>query len=146
VRELGSLIQPHCNAARITLEVSVPALETPIEGNRDELRQALLPLLMNALDALPVGGTLRLSLVADQRLATIAVTIPGREILPGPSAADHSAPAASRSDRARRATLAVIAAHHGRIGSPVRTDTGLCFEVELPLAPRTAGEATCSSR
>jgi len=144
VHELGSLIQPHCHSARVTLEVSVPALEIPIEGNRDELRQALLPLVMDALDALPPGGALRLSLVADQRLATIAIAIPGQEPLPGPSPAILGEPATSRSDRAQRAARSVIDAHRGRLASPARPNTGLCFEIELPLEASHNGGTTCS--
>lgn len=48
--------------ARVVATLDRPAHALPVSGNRGELRQALLNLLLNAVQAMPAGGEIRVSL------------------------------------------------------------------------------------
>jgi signal transduction histidine kinase len=58
VRETADLIAPAVDRARVTLMVEAPALPATVRGHADQLQQALLNLLANAIDATPPGGVI----------------------------------------------------------------------------------------
>ncbi len=77
-------IQRMCTSTfdrRVRIEVDVPYGLPPVEGDAGQIEQALLNLCINARDAMPQGGTLRLSARLDQVDQEAAFTI--RDIRPG---------------------------------------------------------------
>ncbi|MDA8429901.1 MAG: ATP-binding protein [Geobacteraceae bacterium] len=54
----------------------------PIDGNRDRLTQVLLNVVKNALQAVPAGGTVRITAGADMRHAHVTVSDNGHGISP----------------------------------------------------------------
>jgi two-component system sensor histidine kinase CreC len=54
-REASSSVEPAFGSAGVRLALSVPAIATPIRGERVLLREALVNLLQNALDFSPAG-------------------------------------------------------------------------------------------
>ena len=59
VTEVLGLVEHTLLASGIRLERDLAALLPPVRGNRSELRQVLLNLVTNAIDAMPKGGALR---------------------------------------------------------------------------------------
>ncbi|GJM22079.1 MAG: hypothetical protein DHS20C15_19940 [Planctomycetota bacterium] len=62
VRELATLMRPQTREAKVKLEVQTPRTQVPLLAVRDHLKQALLNLIVNAMEAMPDGGTLSLQL------------------------------------------------------------------------------------
>lgn len=60
-RETLKAFQPALTAKKIALQASFDASEDTVPGDQAQLQQALLNLLLNALDATPAGGTIRLT-------------------------------------------------------------------------------------
>src|SRR5688572_14889358 len=79
IREAAESLQPACDEKNITLVTSLGAIPCMVRGDHGELEQLFLNLLMNAHEATPPGGTLRVDLVrTDEHVAiTVADTGPG---------------------------------------------------------------------
>jgi len=63
---LGSLVRPNARMRRIDLEIADAPKELLVLANRAEMKQVVLNLLKNALDAMPGGGRLKMSLAAER--------------------------------------------------------------------------------
>ena len=73
VRDLEDLLRPQCARQKIALTTSVPDDPVRVLGVRDALKQALVNLGINALEAMPDGG--RLSLAIDARDSQVVITV-----------------------------------------------------------------------
>src|SRR5207249_1999402 len=71
IRDLESLIRPQCERQKIALSARLPDDPVRVLGVRDALKQALLNLGINALEAMPQGGTLELRLEGHDSKAVI---------------------------------------------------------------------------
>jgi signal transduction histidine kinase len=60
LQALAAAFQPSFEAGRVTVDVEVPA-RTAVEGDPGQLRRLFLNLLLNAREAMPAGGRVRLS-------------------------------------------------------------------------------------
>jgi signal transduction histidine kinase len=122
---------------RVTLDLVLCAEPATVIGYVDRLYQVVFHLVINAMAAMPRGGTVTLrvfrgSLVTVECLDT------------GPGIPPHQVPHLwDACDRIRAggggggglpATLAVVEAHRGRLSYRPAPGTGACFTVELPAA------------
>ena len=60
IRDLEALLAPQATLRQIVLAVHLPDREVPLVGRRDRLKQALLNIASNALEAMPNGGELNI--------------------------------------------------------------------------------------
>lgn len=60
VRELAEFFGPDAANRGVAMQVQVPAGPLPVRGDRDLLKQALLNLVINGIEAMPGGGTMKL--------------------------------------------------------------------------------------
>jgi signal transduction histidine kinase len=79
VNHCAALIEPQMKAKGVEFRV-VSRGETPLFLDRDQMTQALLNLLLNALEATPAGGKITLSLWSDHNGAVITITDTGHGI------------------------------------------------------------------
>jgi signal transduction histidine kinase len=82
VEEVVGVIRPECDAARVTVVVEGVDRLPPITGDPTMLRQALLNLALNARQAMPNGGSLRISATARAKRVDISVEDTGIGIKP----------------------------------------------------------------
>jgi len=82
LRDVENLLRPQCARQKVTLTVSAPDTPVRVLGTRDALKQALINLGVNALEAMPHGGALRMGLENHGAKATIAVADDGPGIPP----------------------------------------------------------------
>lgn len=83
VSELSELVKPELDTAGIELKVESPDEPIEIDGDRERLRQALLNVVRNSIQAMPDGGTLRICTSAEPPLfARLAVRDTGPGIPP----------------------------------------------------------------
>jgi signal transduction histidine kinase len=61
VREICELIRPQANLAKVEVECVSPPEPARMRGDPDLIKQAVLNLMTNALEAMPNGGKLRVS-------------------------------------------------------------------------------------
>jgi signal transduction histidine kinase len=61
VRGIAALLTPQARRQRVTVDLRLPEHPVEVTGMRDRLKQALLNLAINALEAMPAGGRLGLA-------------------------------------------------------------------------------------
>lgn len=78
-QEILTLLEPEASRTRVNLLFTPPPQPLRIRGDADLLKQAILNVCRNALDAMPDGGQLRVHLLRDgaQAVLTVADSGPG---------------------------------------------------------------------
>ena len=142
-RDTAELVRPGLASAKIALDVrSEPALPL-VRGQRDQLQQVILNLLMNAIDATPAGGRVEMTTRSrpDQAEVEIAIGDTG----PGISPADRKRifePFYSTKEAGRGTglglfiTAEIVREHKGRIDLESDGGRGTTFRVILPAVRR----------
>ena len=149
---LGRLVRENVQVS-FEMDDTVP----PIEGDRDHLMQVLLNLAINAQDAMPEGGHLRIQMWADvvsePLAAATGVIAPGHYAVISVSdegvgmTAEVQArvfePFFTTKDRGQGSGIglatvhAIIAQHGGHVRLSSKVGVGSTFEVYLPLTSRS---------
>ena len=145
LQETADLIGPQADRYRVDVIVQKPeAGLPPVPLDVDKFKQALLNLVINALEAMPGGGKLVLGASTREGLMRVDVSDTGPGIAPEIQA-DLFRPYVSTKARGTGMGLAlsekVISQHGGRIG--FRTSPrGTTFSIDLPMepSPRPGGE------
>lgn len=77
--DLEQLLGPQCRRQKVKLTTRVPEGEVRVRATRDALKQALINLSVNALEAMPEGGELQLGLdrIDSRAVLSVADTGPG---------------------------------------------------------------------
>jgi signal transduction histidine kinase len=82
VRECLEIVRPQADAEGVTLEAGTDPPLTPVQGDRNRMKQVLLNLLTNAVKYNRRGGLVRIDLASEGSEVIIAVTDTGRGIPP----------------------------------------------------------------
>jgi len=138
-----SLMSGRCKHAGVEVSREDEAAAPPVRADADQLRQVLVNLIVNALEAMPGGGKMTLSLEA---VAGGMVRLSVRDTGPGVRIDDDSdifEPFTSTKGNSAGLGLyisrQIITAHGGRIGY-CNTDRGAAFWFELPAAGGDHGD------
>jgi signal transduction histidine kinase len=133
----------------ITVELKVPALPVPVRVDDELLRQALLNLLLNAMQAMPSGGAVRVTLRRDQRIAVLEIADNGAGIPAAllPRIFDlYFTTKPKGSGIGLAMTYRIVQLHGGAMqvsshADPTSPDRGAAFTLHIPISVAPAIEA-----
>lgn len=134
--EVLGLAEGEARASAITIEREIPRELPPLEADRDRIKQVLLNLVLNALQAMPGGGVLTLGARVSGATLTLSVTDTGAGI-PAEIFPRLFEPYVTTKAKGLGLGLAIarriVEAHRGRIEAENRPEGGSWFRVVLPL-------------
>jgi signal transduction histidine kinase len=141
IEDVLALITTHLRHNQITFDFQADPELPDIPALADQLRQVVLNLLMNAVEAMTTGGTLtvRTKFMKDTReiLLTIADTGNGIDPTILPNIFDAFVTNKSKgTGLGLTISYDIISKHHGRITAENSLDSGSIFSVWLPLDNR----------
>jgi PAS domain S-box-containing protein len=143
VEETLALVEPECRRHGIAVERrGLEAFFPDVLGDEDELKQAILNVVLNAVQAMPEGGALVLALARAPGAVRLSVRDSGRGI-PAAIRERIFEPFFTTRERGTGLGLAIakkiVAAHGGRIEFESREGEGTTFTISLPLAADSEG-------
>jgi two-component system cell cycle sensor histidine kinase/response regulator CckA len=142
IDEVFELQQPLCDAGAIRVVCHIPTGPPPIGVDEDKLKQALLNLFKNAIEAMPNGGDLGVEVSHSDDEVVIKISDTGLGIAPG---ADIFAPFYTTKKEGTGLGLIIvrqiIAAHEGTITFKSEPGKGTTFTITLPFKRATKESA-----
>lgn len=139
VQEIERLLEPQARMQNVALEFHMPGTAVRIAGQRDRLKQAILNVAINALEAMSEGGALRMRLDLDGEERDAEVLIgdsgPGipEEVRPRIFDA-HFTTKTSGTGIGLYLARSIIEAHGGQILVESAPGRGSTFRLRLPAA------------
>ncbi|MFZ0821480.1 MAG: ATP-binding protein [Candidatus Acidiferrales bacterium] len=143
--------RPEIDRSKVTVEMRLAEGVPPLRGDGELLRQAMLNLVLNAVEAMPGGGRLLISLERRADNAVIMVSDTGNGI-----PLEHRSRIFQLFYTTRKGgsglglatTFRIVQLHNGSIDFVSEVGRGTAFRVELPLArgQSTAAEPARAAR
>jgi PAS domain S-box-containing protein len=140
IRDTLSLVEHQFKTAQIILELELAGDLPPIHGNPGKLQQVFLNLLLNAKEAMPGGGRLRISTLVNGHVEAI-ISDSGSGIAPenlkriyDPFFTTKNVPGEKRGTGLGLAvSYGIIQEHAGKIRVESSIGAGTTFHLEFPL-------------
>jgi len=136
------LARPEIERSKVSVEMRLADGVPPLRGDGELLRQAMLNLVLNAVEAMPEGGRLLLSLDRRGDDAVIVISDTGKGIPPEHRSRIFQLFYTTRkggSGLGLATTFRIVQLHNGSIDFVSEVGRGTAFRVELPLARGQAG-------
>jgi signal transduction histidine kinase len=137
VHTLEALLSPQAKQQHVTLATHVPEASVLFSGHRDRLKQALLNVTINAIEAMPTGGQLSVELRAADSMAQLVVADTGPGIPPEMLEEIykmHFTTKEGGTGVGLYVARSVVEAHGGTIRVESAPGRGTRFEIVLPTA------------
>ncbi len=135
LHELATLVQDEAQQSKVQIRVVAPLNLPPLKADREYLRQTLLNLILNGLQAMPEGGTLTLEANNSKGNFLISVTDTGIGIAPEnlPRIFDpYFTTKAKGSGLGLSIARRIVEAHGGTITVSSEPGRGCRFQISLP--------------
>jgi signal transduction histidine kinase len=135
IQEIERLLLPQARLQHVALEAQLPGMAVRIAGQRDRLKQAILNIAINALDAMSEGGALEMILEALPEGAQVRISDTGPGI---PEEAQgrifdmHYTTKTTGTGIGLYLARAIVEAHGGEISVENRPGRGSEFRLRLP--------------
>jgi len=137
VEELVTLLGPQAKAQHVTIETTLPPDPLSIDGRRDRVKQALLNVAINGLEAMPEGGTMQMTAAREGNEAHVTIHDEGAgipaDIVPRIYAM-HFTTKSGGTGIGLYVARSVALAHHGTIRVDSAPGAGTTVHIGLPLA------------
>jgi signal transduction histidine kinase len=137
LREVLEVAKPQLQKANVNVARLLPIGIPEVFVDRDLLKQAVLNLVLNALEAMPNGGQLQLTLSRRGEMAEITVGDTGKGISPENRKKVFQLFFTTRpggSGIGLASTFRIVQLHNGSIDFTSEVGRGTTFRIELPLA------------
>ncbi len=135
LQEIERLLQPQARLQHVALEAQLPGTAVRIAGQRDRLKQAILNIAINALEAMSDGGALEMILEALPEEAEVRISDTG----PGIPEAErqrifdmHYTTKTTGTGIGLYLARSIVEAHGGEISVENRPGRGSEFRLRLP--------------
>ncbi|MDP9038281.1 MAG: ATP-binding protein [Acidobacteriota bacterium] len=136
-------------ANNVTLEISAPPQPLPVRVDSELIRQAILNLVLNAMQAMPAGGALRVTIERQARLAVVQIADTGSGIPASilPRIFDlYFTTKPTGSGIGLAMTYRILQLHGGALDvrsntDPAAAERGTVFILRIPIALAPAAEA-----
>jgi signal transduction histidine kinase len=141
LQDLDALLAPQAKRQRVALTTHLPDEPVILVGSADRLKQAMLNILINALEAMPEGGQLGIALERHNGTAHITVQDNGPGIAPellGAIYEMHFTTKTGGTGVGLYVARAVMQSHGGTIDVRSAPGEGTAFTLILPLVTSTA--------
>ena len=136
IREIVVLLAPQARGQRVELRILLPDSAVWLHGYRDRIKQALLNIAINGLEAMPGGGRLELDLGAGDTELSVKITDTGPGIPDDVLEAVEQLYFTTKSEGSGIGLYVarmVIESHGGEMAIRSRTGSGTAITVTLPL-------------
>jgi len=137
LRDVLEVAKPQMEKANVAVAQLLPIGIPEVFVDRDLLKQAVLNLVLNAVEAMPNGGQLQLTLSRRGDVAEIAVSDTGKGISPEDRQKVFQLFFTTRpggSGIGLASTFRIVQLHNGSIDFTSEVGRGTTFRIELPLA------------
>jgi signal transduction histidine kinase len=134
--ELAALVQDQAQQSKVQIRFDAPTTLPPLKADREYLRQMLLNLILNGLQAMPGGGTLTLKANTSKDNFLLSVTDTGTGIAPENRLRifePYFTTQVKGSGLGLAITRRIVEAHGGTIAAFSEVGQGCRFEISLPL-------------
>ena len=137
VRDALALVRGRTDQQRVAVTATGPDVPSVLTADREQLRQVVLNLVLNALDAMPHGGTLAVAVTPDEAGGVVELTVADT----GPGIPAHIRPRLFEPFVTGKETglglglvvsKRIVEEHGGTIRGENRPGGGACFTVRLP--------------
>jgi len=136
LHELARLVADESQQSKVQIRVVAPLTLPPLKADREYLRQTLLNLILNGLQAMPEGGTLTLEASTSKGNFVISVMDAGTGITAENQLRifePYFTTKATGTGLGLAITRRIIEAHGGTITAANVSGGGCRFEISLPL-------------
>jgi nitrogen-specific signal transduction histidine kinase len=137
VSEIGDLARPQAAASQIQIDVQQEAEGVEVRVDRDLLKQAVLNVVVNAMQAMPDGGKLRFESSVTEETAEIRVSDTGPGIPPELREKIFRLYFTTRKEGSGiglAMTFRIVQLHDGTIDFTSEAGKGTTFSIRLPIA------------
>jgi hypothetical protein len=135
--EIAQLALPQAEASHIHVEVRLEEDGVEVRADRDMLKQALLNVVVNAMEAMPAGGELRLEALAGEDAAELRISDTGGGISPELREKIFRLYFTTKkqgSGIGLAMTFRIVQLHDGTIDFTSEPGKGTTFLIRLPMA------------
>jgi signal transduction histidine kinase len=136
LNELATLVEGEAQRSKVQIRVVAPLTLPPLKADPKYLRQSLLNLILNGLQAMPEGGTLTLEAKKSNGNFLISVTDTGTGIAPEHRSRifePYFTTKAKGSGLGLAITRRIVEAHRGTVTVTNKADGGCRFLISLPI-------------
>jgi signal transduction histidine kinase len=141
IQEIARLLAPQARRQSVELKIQLPNSATIMVGYHDRLKQALLNIVINGLEAMPDGGSLTIRVEAQDAVAAITIEDTGSGIpddLLDEIYQIYFTTKKSGSGIGLYVARLVVESHGGEIRVKSEQGRGTCFSIILPLRETAA--------
>ena len=137
ITEVLAVARPQIERARVEATAELAGGIPPVNADRQLLKQAILNLVLNAVEAMPDGGKLKVTLARRGNFAEVSVADTGRGIPEKHRARVFQLFFTTRpggSGIGLASAYKIVQQHNGSIDFETEEGRGTTFRIELPLA------------
>lgn len=136
IRDLATLLEPQARRQKISFAATLPDAAIPFTGHPDRIKQALLNIVINAMEAMPDGGELSIVLKREEGQVEISVRDTGPGIPEDLQRRIYDMNFTTKTGGSGVGLFvanSVVQAYGGLINIETAPGKGTCFHVLLPV-------------